>query len=366
MRKSSRTQIVLVGPFPPPVHGMAIVTSEVYNKFLEAGIETSMINLAASTLNRSLFSRIKRIPRVIVGLLRVLLARDLNGGLMYISVSAGLGQLYESLFLLLARFRHMKVVLHHHNSSYMFSFRIVTWFLTRIAGQRALHITQCNQMAHQLDSLYGTKLIYAITNAFFLTNKRNITARERVKVLGFLSNISSDKGIFIFLDLMEKIQNARLPIKALVAGPFQDEKTRLLVQSRLRDLTRVNYVGPKYGLDKEKFFTEIDMLIFPTLNEAEGIVNLEAMSRGLPIVAFGQGCIPNIVKDNGGLVISPGSDFASVAYKQIFSWFTSPILYQSASSMASRRFSDLHNEGRRNWGRLLAWLTVDDELISHA
>ena len=37
----------------------------------------------------------------------------------------------------------------------------------------------------------------------------------------------------------------------------------------------------------------IDLLIFPTryTNETEGIINHEAMSRGVPVIAYGRGAI---------------------------------------------------------------------------
>lgn len=42
----------------------------------------------------------------------------------------------------------------------------------------------------------------------------------------------------------------------------------------------VNYWGRKYGCDKEEYWRSADIFVFPTLNEAFGLVLLEAMEHG--------------------------------------------------------------------------------------
>lgn len=63
-------------------------------------------------------------------------------------------------------------------------------------------------------------------------------------------------------------------------------------------LTMVNYWGRKYGCDKEEYWRSADIFVFPTLNEAFGLVLLEAMEHGLPCVGTDEGGINDII-DNG-------------------------------------------------------------------
>lgn len=70
----------------------------------------------------------------------------------------------------------------------------------------------------------------------------------------------------------------------------------------------VNYWGRKYGCDKEEYWRTADMFVFPTLNEAFGLVLLEAMEHGLPCIGTNEGGINDII-DNGktGFIVPSGS-----------------------------------------------------------
>lgn len=75
-----------------------------------------------------------------------------------------------------------------------------------------------------------------------------------------------------------------------------------------KSLTMVNYWGRKYGCDKEEYWRTADVFVFPTLNEAFGLVLLEAMEHGLPCIGTDEGGINDII-DNGktGFIVPSGN-----------------------------------------------------------
>jgi glycosyltransferase involved in cell wall biosynthesis len=358
------SRIVMVGTFPPPVHGMAAVNKAVYLRLQAAGSEPLVIDLGAPSLNRALWIRLGRIPRVLRGLVRLVCTRQLQDRVLYMSVSGGFGQIYELLFLVLARMRAMRIFLHHHSFVYLDAPSQLTKLLTRLAGAKAVHITQSPKMAEKLKTIYRLMHVISVSNAVFLVSSSvspSPSIREEVKVLGYLSNISAKKGVFEFLDILEVARDRCLPVRGILAGPFQDSETEQQVRKRLAALPNVAYVGPKYGTAKDQFFLDIDVLVFPTLykNETEGIVNHEAMQNGVPVIAYGRGCIPEIVVSECGLVVPPGKEFVPLALDQIQAWLAEPALFRAVSIAAAARFAALHTVNVQYWESLVTQLLVD-------
>jgi glycosyltransferase involved in cell wall biosynthesis len=354
-------RIFMVGPFPPPVHGMAAVNNAVYLRLRAAGSEPLAIDLGAPSLNRALWVRLGRIPKVLRGLVRLICARKLRDRALYMSVSGGFGQIYELLFLMLARMRTMRIFLHHHSFVYLDAPSQLTKLLTRLAGAKAVHIAQSPKMAERLRTIYRLMHVASVSNAVFLVSSSvppPASIREEVRALGYLSNISAEKGVFEFLDLLEVARDRCLPVRGILAGPFQDAETEQQVRERLTALPNVVYVGPKYGAAKDEFFLDIDVLVFPTLykNETEGIVNHEAMQNGVPVIAYGRGCIPEIVVSECGLVVPPSEKFALLALDQIQAWLAEPALYRAASIAAAARFATLHMLNVQYWENLVTQL----------
>lgn len=350
-------QITMVGPFPPPVHGMAMVNAAVRAALQKAGAAPLVIDLSSPDLNRALAARLGRLPKVARGLARLIRARGLRGATLYMSVSGGLGQVYEVLFALLARARGMRVFLHHHSFAYLDTPSRLTRWLVRVAGSDAVHIAQSPKMAEGLNRVYGAARVAPVSNAvFFVPTNAAAPTRPRLKTLGFLSNIAPEKGVFEFLDLCAAARDKGLPLRARLAGPFQGGETERQVRARLAALPGVDYVGPKYGAEKDAFYAGIDALIFPTHydNETEGIVNHEAMSRAIPVIAYGRGCIPEIVGPDCGLVIDPAAPFVPAALTQLETWLADTAVFAAASQAAAQRFEKTYAENTERWVALLA------------
>jgi glycosyltransferase involved in cell wall biosynthesis len=337
---------------------MATVNAAVHNALRQAGTVPIVINLAAPNLDRSLAARLGRVPRVLRGLVRLAGRRALGRGTLYMSASGGLGQVYELVFLLLARLCGMRVFLHHHSFAYLDEPRLLTRLLLRTAGDHTVHITQSRGMVHRLQHVYRVNRAFAVSNAVFFVNRSlgEVTLRKSIHTLGFISNIAPEKGIFEFLDLMAAAGAAGFPLRGRLAGPFQDADTERAVYEQLRSLSNVEYVGPQYGADKDTFYAGIDVLVFPTryYNETEGIVNHEAMSRGIPVIAYGRGCIPEIVGFDCGLVIDPSEPFVPAALAQLGRWLADPAAFRAASKAAATRFASTYNENEACWRALLA------------
>jgi glycosyltransferase involved in cell wall biosynthesis len=353
-----QSRIVMVGAFPPPLHGMAAINAAVFAALSKAaGAEPTIIDVAASGLNRSISARLGRLPKVFYGLARLASLPIHHDCRLYMSLSGGWGQIYEIAFALIARLRGLHLFLHHHSFAYLDARNWRTAWLVRVAGADAVHLTQSPRMSGQLKRLYGVTVTVPISNTVFLLQHRSASSkpRRRLQKVGFISNIAAEKGVFDFLDLLAAMQETGLSIRAKLAGPFQDAETEGSVRARLASLPNVQYVGPKHGEHKDAFFAEIDVLVFPTryANETEGIVNHEAMSRGIPVIAYGRGCIPEIISADCGKVVDPADPFVPEALEQIKAWLDDPSAFEAASLNAARRFAETYVQSIQRWNTLL-------------
>ena len=367
---SDRTaKIFLIGPFPPPIHGMAFINAMMRDRIISLGAGCIILDTSSRTLNRNLSTRLIRLPIVLFCLLRLFFhGLRSKTPVIYMSVAGGYGQLYDLLFMMAARLLCSHIYLHHHSYAYLNRKNRITQLLTIIAGKRAFHITLCNQMAKRLNGFYvRAERIIVLSNAVLIPNDilGADIQRYSLKRIGFLGNISDAKGIFEFLDVLRYLSEKQpdLNIYGLIAGPFEDAKVERQVLSDLKDLANVSYVGPKYESEKADFFRSIDALLFPTkyANEAEPLTIHEAMATGLPVIAWQRGCIKDIISSKSGFVVKQQDDFVKSAAERILLWALSPEEYRRVSICAYKRFLFLRSHSQEKIKFLFGEMLMGDD-----
>lgn len=351
-KNTTHASVCMVGAMPPPVCGLSLVNSLVREWLKAKKLNPKIIDLPF-TLNRSICSRLVRTEKILIAILLFLRVMVFdNSKQVYLSFSGGLGQLYDILFLLIARVFGQHIFIHHHSYAYLNRPSLITRLALFFAGHEATHITLGEDMAAQLKSLYPiVHRTMVISNAAFLDSATNASHQPRdcLNTIGFFSNISHAKGIFEFLDVVEELEEREVSIGAIIAGLFEDHKTEKEVMRRLNDLSTASYVGPKYGDEKTAFYDEIDLLLFPTqyVNEAEPCVIHEAMRQCVPVIACSRGCIADIITPKSGLVVKQDEDFVEAAVHQLLAWRSSFVDFQAVSTKAREQFVTLRQIGQR-------------------
>lgn len=355
-------RVFLIGAQPPPIHGMAAINGAVRERLVAQGVAPIIIDVAAPTLKRSFEGRLGRIPKVILGLRKFAFAKRAIGGVLYMSVSGGLGQTYEVLFLALARLKGLRCYLHHHSYAYLNSPNALAQLLIRMSGSSATHIALSQGMASTLSRTYPRvrRTVVASNSGLLSVPVCDPWApKALVSTIGFLGNISREKGIFDYLDLLDALHKKGTHIRGVIAGPIQDERTAKALEVRLEKLPGAKYIGPKYGEAKSKFFRDIDVLVFPTRypNEAEPLTVHESLMHGVPVITFNRGCIGEMVDSSCGLVIDTKEDFVRVAERQITLWRATTSAFHDVSKGARTKFLVVQNEAHSAWTRLLCELS---------
>jgi glycosyltransferase involved in cell wall biosynthesis len=128
-------------------------------------------------------------------------------------------------------------------------------------------------------------------------------------LLLYVGRLSAEKEIEQIKPVLESIPGARL---ALVGdGPHRQELEKHFAG------TATHFVGYLTGIDLARAFASADAFLFPSRTETLGLVLLEAMAAGCPVVAAGSGGIIDIVTDGvNGYLFDPTDDQGAIAATQ--------------------------------------------------
>jgi glycosyltransferase involved in cell wall biosynthesis len=124
-------------------------------------------------------------------------------------------------------------------------------------------------------------------------------------LLLYIGRLSAEKEIDRIKPVLEALPGARL---ALVGdGPHRAE-----LEKHFADLP-VNFVGYLAGEALASAYASADAFIFPSRTETLGLVLLEAMAAGCPVVAANSGGIPDIVTDGvNGYLFDPADEQGAI------------------------------------------------------
>jgi glycosyltransferase involved in cell wall biosynthesis len=107
---------------------------------------------------------------------------------------------------------------------------------------------------------------------------------ERIRTILFLSRIHPKKGLLNLIRAMSKVNP--LGWQIVIAGP-DEEGHRTEVEREIEKLglkEKCRFLGPVTNESKWDLYREADLFVLPTLSENFGIVVLEALSCGVPVI----------------------------------------------------------------------------------
>ncbi|MBN1102442.1 MAG: glycosyltransferase family 4 protein [Deltaproteobacteria bacterium] len=142
--------------------------------------------------------------------------------------------------------------------------------------------------------------------------------RKEVPNMLFVGIIRESKGVLVLLDACRILKEGGFSFIMTLVGTFEDPGFRHSVSDFLDryHLGRfIRFPGILTDEDKWKVFAEADIFCFPTLAETFGMVVLEAMVFGLPVVATRCGGIPFMIEDEKSGFLVPKKDSRALAEK---------------------------------------------------
>lgn len=187
------------------------------------------------------------------------------------------------------RVKNQKLLIHWHGSELRKKSRFSKpekWNADKVL-MNATHIAPSNYFKHlMLKKMPNLSRVEVIpsggvdVNQFTMEPKRYET---NTLVIGFASRLSESKGVRFLIRLatekkvLTEALGKSIELKAIDYGASEATKTELMSLP-------VKLVAPMTKKKLPEFYSELDVLIFPSHHESLGLVPLEAMSCGVPVL----------------------------------------------------------------------------------
>jgi glycosyltransferase involved in cell wall biosynthesis len=127
----------------------------------------------------------------------------------------------------------------------------------------------------------------------------------------FVGRLAEVKGVKYLLEAAKQIADRGMGFKLLVVGdgPLKTEFESFVNENQLKG--QVIFVGWVDSTELNEYYNAADVFVGPSLSEPQGLVFVEALASGTPVVASNVGGIVDIVRDGvNGYLVEPGSSRA--------------------------------------------------------
>lgn len=124
----------------------------------------------------------------------------------------------------------------------------------------------------------------------------------------YCGRFSPEKNPLLFVDIAEKYleSNKNAKIAMIGEGPLKDEVEKCLISRGINQVSLLGFVANPYPIIKNS-----KVVCMPSIFEGFGLVAVEAMSLGVPIVCSGKGGLSEIVDSSTGFICSDLDSYLS-------------------------------------------------------
>lgn len=308
---------------PPPVHGAAMMGKYIHDsKLINDKFECHYINLTtAKSLQDIGKGGIKKLWKFACLLTKIVKRLvGIHPQMVYVTPNSHGGPFYKDFVVVeLIKLLGYKVIVHYHNKG------VATcqdkWLddkLYRIFFKNIKVILLADALYQDVEKYVKRENVFICPNGIPTsldvepTSERN----NAIPQLLFLSNLLVDKGVLVLLDALKILKERGYSFVCNFVGgeTAEIDAARFAEEVEKRGLNDMAvYLGKKYGAEKNEEYRKSDVFVFPSLNEAFPLVNLEAMEFKLPIVASEVGGVTAEIKNGeNGFVCEPGNTDAFV------------------------------------------------------
>ncbi|MGE4021970.1 glycosyltransferase family 4 protein [Mycolicibacterium sp.] len=234
---------------------------------------------------------------------------------IHLHASSGGSFVRKAILFWLSRPTRIPVVIHMHGSGFQGDYAksppAVQAVIRATLCRAAAFVTLGEVWADRMRTIVPTARIIAIPNGVRLARRADHRAFDAPTRVVFLGRIGEHKGTFRLLDAWAKLacepgfRTRKADMATLtIAGDGEIE----LARRYLKDLCVADTVEVHGWLSEHEVGEILDgaqVLVLPSRNEGQPMAVLEAMARGLCVIASDVGGLPEMIGGGCGILIPP-------------------------------------------------------------
>jgi glycosyltransferase involved in cell wall biosynthesis len=306
------TRLIIIGPVPPPYHGVSVSTSLVLSnphlreRFAVEHLDTSdrrTVHNIGRWDARNVLEAVSALGRLVTRLRG-------EPGLVYLPISQGVpGLVRDTLFIRAASATGWKVAAHLRGSELGGVFRrqrrpMRAWLEGSVARLESLAVLG-ESVRDVLDGIVPRSRIAVVPNGTPDPGPRNGTPARPIGL--YLGNLYPRKGALEAIEAALIVARRRADARFIFAGECPDYSFRRRLERLVADAEgRIELRPPVTGAEKDKLLRRSGYLLFPPVRqEGHPRVILEAMAAGLPVITTDRGTIAETVIDEESGYVLP-------------------------------------------------------------
>lgn len=311
-------KLLILAQTPPPLHGQSAMVQAAVTGLPGFGVELHHIDLKLSRSHRDIGGwRPGKLLALVDACLHAIAARFTRGcdTLYYVPAPGKRGALYRDWVVMsLCRPFFPRLVLHYHTGGVAeWLSGVATAFeraLTRkLLGGADVAIVLTDSLRRDAEFLSPAR-VRVVPNGIADPGPRREPPRGPRRRVLFLGSGGAEKGLLLAAEavIAANRRHAAPRFELVAAGSIQDGETA----SRFGALAAtapatLRHVGFVRGEALQRLWDEADCLCLPTHypHEAQPLVVLEALARGVPVVATTWRGIPETVDGSGATLVPP-------------------------------------------------------------